>query len=112
MTESMTTLAAVYTVAPASLERARRLQFAVALLRGGTLRRQASGMVRRHFSCSHSTAWRLVDMAADLALIEPAAGADAAPRASGHARRAVLYSHQGEEATLYPTRQRVPPWGA
>lgn len=74
MVETMTTLEAVYTLSPRVLERAFQLQYAVALIRGGTARREASGMVRRKYHCSHTTAWRLVDMAVDLALVEkPAA---------------------------------------
>ena len=74
----MTTLEAVHTLAPAVLQRAIRLQYAVALIRGGTPRREASGLVRRRFGLSFSTAWRFVDMAVDLA---GAAATDAVERA-------------------------------
>lgn len=66
----METTEAVHLVDPHALERARRLQYAVELLRGGTHRREASGLVRVRYSVSHATAWRLVDMAADLVLKE------------------------------------------
>ena len=75
---TMTTLEAVHTLSPRVLERAQQLQDAVALIRGGTKRREASGMVRRKYECSASTAWRLVDMAFDLAAAIPAA-AEVAP---------------------------------
>lgn len=67
----MTTLEAVLTLSPGVLDRARQLQYAVALIRGGTHRREASGLVRRRFDCSKATAWRLVGMAVDLALPQP-----------------------------------------
>lgn len=66
----MTIIEAVHVLNPAALERARRLQYAVSLLRSGTARRDASGLVQRQYGCSQPTAWRLVCMAADLVLIE------------------------------------------
>jgi len=70
MTTTMTTIEAVHVADPQALERAQRLQYAVLLLRQGTHRREASGMVHARYGCSRSTAWRLVDMAADLVLQE------------------------------------------
>jgi len=66
MTEPMTTIEAVHILNAAALERARRLQFAVALLRQGLSRREVSGKVWERYRCHRSTAWRLVDMAADM----------------------------------------------
>ena len=71
-TPPMTTLEAVHTLSPRVLERAYQLQFAVGLIRDGTPKREASGRVRRKFSISFSTAWRLVDMAVDLAAVAAA----------------------------------------
>lgn len=73
MADTMTTLEAVHTLSPRVLERAQQLQYAVMLIRTGTSSREASGIVRRRFECSGSTAWRLVDMAVDLAGADPAA---------------------------------------
>ena len=81
MTEPMSTLEALHTLEPNALARARRLQYAVGLLSGGMKRREASGMPYRQFDCSRSTAWRLVDMAADLVLIDEATPAAPAARA-------------------------------
>jgi hypothetical protein len=69
MSEPMTTLEAVHLTDPTVLERARRLQYAAALLRDGLSRREASGAVWRRYRCSRATAWRLVDMAADLVAV-------------------------------------------
>ena len=66
----MTLIEAAQVADPKTLERARRLQYAVGLLRDGRPRREASGMVHQRYSCSRSTAWRLVDMAADMVLQE------------------------------------------
>ena len=63
----MSELETVHTVAPQALERARRLDYALRLIRQGMSRREVSGMVRRRFECSQPTAWRLVDMANDMA---------------------------------------------
>jgi len=70
---TMTTIEAVHLADPRALERARRLLFAVSLLREGKPRREASGMVHARYRCSRSTAWRLVDVAADLVLLQPVA---------------------------------------
>lgn len=73
----MTLIEAAQVADPKTLERARRLQYAVALLREGRPRREASGLVHARYGCSRSTAWRLVDMAADLALQGQPEGAPA-----------------------------------
>lgn len=64
----MTIMEAVYTVAPAAVERARRLDMAVRLLRGGSTRRDAARLLRDRYGVSQPTAWRLVDAAADMTI--------------------------------------------
>lgn len=64
----MTLDEAVHITDPRAILRARRLQYAADLLRSGRTRREASGMVKAKFGCSQQTAWRVVDMAADLVL--------------------------------------------
>lgn len=54
-------------VAPAALERARRLEYAIKLVREGHDRRKVSGAVFVRFSVSRSSAWRIADMAIDMA---------------------------------------------
>ncbi len=72
MTDSqLTILEAVHVVSPVVLERARRLEFAVRLLRTGTTRREAARLLRERYGCSQPSAWRLVDVAADLSILEP-----------------------------------------
>ena len=56
----------VHAVNPTAVLRAWRLQFAVRLLRDGVSRREASGMIQAQYHCSQATAWRVVDIAADL----------------------------------------------
>lgn len=63
MTESMI----LAEVAPAALERARRLEYAIKLIRQGECRRKVSGILHERFGVSQPTAWRIVDMAFDLA---------------------------------------------
>lgn len=60
-------LEAVHAVAPTALERARRLDYAIRLIRQGMSRKDVIVMVRRRFECSQPTAWRVVDMANDMA---------------------------------------------
>lgn len=62
----MTTLEAVHAVSPSAIERARRLETAIRLLRDGWTRRDASGEIARRFSVSRPTAWRTVDAAHDM----------------------------------------------
>lgn len=70
--EPLTILEALQVVDPQAMERASRLLFAATLLRQGRTPREASGTVWERYGCSRSTAWRLVDMAADLVLMGPA----------------------------------------
>lgn len=62
----MSTLELVHVVAPQAIERARRLEVALQLLKAGYTRRQASGTLQERFSMPQPSAWRLVDMAHDL----------------------------------------------
>ena len=63
----MTQLEVIYALDPRVFERARRLSLAIELLRAGVDRRQASGEVRRRFGISQQWAWKIVDMAHDMA---------------------------------------------
>lgn len=63
-------LEAVYTLSPAAVERARRLELAVRLLRGGSTRRDAARLLRDRYGVSQPTAWRLVDAAADMSILD------------------------------------------
>ena len=60
-------LQAVQTLNPRTLERARRLAIAVAMLRDGTERRHVCTIIRIRFDVARSEAWRIVDMASDMA---------------------------------------------
>ena len=51
----------------ALLERARRVHAAMAMLRGGMPRREVSAIIFRRFSVDRTTAWRVVEMALDMA---------------------------------------------
>ena len=67
MTTTLSLLEAVQAIAPQAVERARRLQYAATLLGQGRSRRDVSGIVFARYGCTRSKAWRLVNMAADLA---------------------------------------------
>ena len=67
MTTTLSLLEAVQALAPQAVERARRLQYAATLLGQGRSRREVSGIVYARYGCTRSKAWRLVNMAADLA---------------------------------------------
>lgn len=54
-------------VAPAALERARRLEYAIKLIQQGHSRRHVSGQVFLKFRVSRPTAWRVTDVAFDMA---------------------------------------------
>lgn len=60
-------LEAVHVLNPRTLGRARRLSVALELLRAGQTRIQACAALRLRFSMSRFEAWRLVDMASDMA---------------------------------------------
>lgn len=64
---SATTIELVHLLAPRVLERARRLEVAVQLLAAGQHRREVSGIIQRRFGISQQVAWKIVDMAADMA---------------------------------------------
>ncbi len=61
-------LEAVFLLNPRTGERARRLVVAVQLLREGTRRADAVAQIQRRFKVGQPEAWRVVDMAADMAL--------------------------------------------
>ncbi len=63
----MTILDLVHTLDPHVIERARRLEVAMRLLRDGYSRREVSGMIHAQFKVPRSSAWRITDMAFDMA---------------------------------------------
>ncbi len=71
---AMTLIEAVYSLAPGAVERARRLEHAARILRSGSTRREAARLLRDRYGCSQPTAWRIVDAAADLTIIESPSG--------------------------------------
>jgi hypothetical protein len=62
----MTLIDIIHAVDPLAVERARRLEVAMQLLRSGRNRREVSGLIQVRFRVSQQTAWRLVDAAADM----------------------------------------------
>lgn len=54
-------------VAPGAVERAQRLEYAVALLHRNISERDVTKRIERHYDCSWHTAWRTVNMARDIA---------------------------------------------
>ena len=52
---------------PRAIEGARRLEFAVRQIAAGVHRRHVVVMIQAQFKCSQPTAWRVVDMAFDIA---------------------------------------------
>ena len=60
-------LQAVQTLNPRTLERARRLAWAMPMLREGTARKYVCAIIRVRFEVDRSEAWRIVDMASDMA---------------------------------------------
>lgn len=61
-------LEAVFLLNPRTGERARRLVCAVQLLRAGTEKKDAVLQIRQRFGVGWHAAWRVVDMAADMAI--------------------------------------------
>lgn len=57
----------VLTVDYAACQRARRLQFAIGQLNAGTTEAECRRLILERFKCSRMTAWRIVDMAVDMA---------------------------------------------
>lgn len=57
----------IHELDPTILDRARRLQAAVQLIREGRSRRECSGLIRRRFGCSRWVAWQVVSVAWDMA---------------------------------------------
>jgi hypothetical protein len=60
-------LAAVFVLSPGTGKRAQRLACAIALLRAGMSRREATKAIRLRFAVPHCEAWRMVSMAFDMA---------------------------------------------
>lgn len=60
-------LEAVQVLNPRTIDRARRLARAIDLLNAGATRGEASKAIQQRFGVCQSTAWRVVDIAADLA---------------------------------------------
>lgn len=60
-------LAVLHAIDPGACERAKRVKFAMEMLRQGMGRRAISGEVQRRFKVSQPTAWIVVDMAFDMA---------------------------------------------
>jgi hypothetical protein len=60
-------LAAVHMLNARTARRARALACAVSLLREGVTRREAAALIRVRFEVCRTSAWRVVDMAADMA---------------------------------------------
>lgn len=63
-------LAAVFVLNPRTGARAKRLALAVSLLREGLERREVNRQIRLRFNVGRAVAWRVVDMAADMAILE------------------------------------------
>jgi hypothetical protein len=62
----MTLIDIIHVVDPTVIERARRMEVAMSLLREGRNRREVSGLIQVRFRVSQQTAWRLVDAASDI----------------------------------------------
>jgi len=65
---TMNTIEALHVACPRALEMARRLEFAVQQLKAGQPRRVIIRLVKDRYQCSRMTAWRVVDMANDVAV--------------------------------------------
>lgn len=63
----MTTADILQAVDPEAYKRAKRVEFAMRLLRTGSSRAEAEKLVRERFGISQPTAWRIVDIANDMA---------------------------------------------
>lgn len=62
-------LAAVFQLNPRTGARAQRLALAVKLLSDGLCRRDVTMQIRVRFGVGQAVAWRVVDMAADMACL-------------------------------------------
>jgi hypothetical protein len=60
-------LEAAWVLNPRSVQRARRLALAMQLLRDGHSRRDACTLLRQRCNVGQPEAWRIVDMASDMA---------------------------------------------
>ena len=63
-------LEAVFMLNPRTGARARRLVCAVQLLKAGASRSEVIAQIQQRFEVSQPVAWRVVDMAADMALTD------------------------------------------
>jgi hypothetical protein len=63
----MTLIELVYIVDARAIERAKRLEAAISMLHDGRTRREVSGQLQRRFQITQTSAWRIADMANDLA---------------------------------------------
>jgi hypothetical protein len=63
----MTLIEIIHTVDPTVIERARRLEVAIQLLRQGKPRREVTALLKARFRVAQPTAWRIVDAASDMA---------------------------------------------
>ena len=63
----MTSLDLIHAIDPRVLERARRLEAAIKLLQAGHSLRESRGLIIRQFHVDRTQAWRIVDMAVDMA---------------------------------------------
>ena len=63
-------LEAVFVLNPRTGERAKRLACAVHLMRGGMTRTECVAAIRLRFGVMQPVAWRVVEMAADMACNE------------------------------------------
>lgn len=61
-------LEAVFVLNPRTGQRARRLVCAVQLLRAGVSPRDVVAQIQQRFGVERTNAWRIVDMASDMAL--------------------------------------------
>lgn len=63
-------LGAVSVINPGAVMRARRVVSAIVILRSGASMRAARQQLRARFGCCRKEAWRIVDMAADMAVLD------------------------------------------
>lgn len=63
----MTSAELIQVVDPQALERARRLEFAIRQIKSGVRRCEIVAMLRAQYSVSRKSAYRVVEMAIDLA---------------------------------------------
>ena len=67
---TLTQVDLIMTVDFEACQRARRLEFAMRQISAGTLPRDCRRLVMERFKCSRMTAWRIVEMAVDMAEVK------------------------------------------